>query len=202
MAAMSSSSKYLQSDGDLSPGAGSDSDTSTFNLNALFGALKAAAPNIPAPDKQLEYLFEDEYVATGPSWGARLCYGSGITYLSGLAVGGTWGLVDGLRNPSGRTARLRINCILNSCTARGPFVANNTAILALLYNLIHGAVIRAREGRYDEWSSAGSAALAGLLYKSTKGPKAMGLASGMFGAGMLAFQLAKKYYNDRMAQSL
>lgn len=193
---------YRQSSDDLSTSSGSSAGTSPFNLDALFGALKAAAPNIPTPDKQLEFLFEDEYVATGPSWGARICYGSGITYLGGLAVGGSWGLLDGLRNPAGRTTRLRINCVLNSCTARGPFVANNLAMLALLYNLIHGAAIRARGGRYDEWSSVGSATLAGLIYKSTKGPKAMAMAGGIFGSGMLAFQLAHKYYNDRLAMSL
>lgn len=169
----------------------------SFGLDALLGALKTpAASHPPKPDQRLEYLFEDEYVANGPSWGARICYGAGITYLSGLAVGGTWGLLDGLRNPAGTTRRLRINCILNACTARGPFVANNIAMLALLYNLIHGGVIKLRDGRYDLVSSVASAAAAGVLYKSTRGLRAMGVAGGIFGSGMLAYQLAKKYYHE------
>lgn len=178
------------SDRDESPASGS------FSLDSLLGALKTPAHHPPKPDQRLEYLFEDEYVANGPSWGARICYGAGITYLTGLAVGGTWGLLDGLRNPAGITRRLRINCIMNACTARGPFVANNIAMLALLYNLIHGGVIKLRDGRYDLASSVASAAAAGIIYKSTRGVRAMGVAGGIFGSGMLAYQLAKKYYHE------
>lgn len=189
MTKMDSGPVFLPDNGDKSP------DTDAFGLNKLFGALKAA--QTPSPDKQLEFLFEDEYVATGPSWGARICYGAGMTYLTGLSIGGTWGLLDGFRNPAGRTTRLRINCILNSMTARGPFVANNLGILALLYNLIHGGVVKMREGRYDIYSSVGSAAAAGMIYKSTKGIKQMGIAGLIFGTGMLGFQAAKNYYEER-----
>lgn len=172
-----------------------DEKKSAFNLDTLFGALKGVQP-LASSDK-LEYLFEDEYVATGPSWGARICYGSGMTYLTGLSVGGTWGFLDGLRNPAGKTTRLRINCILNSMTSRGPFVANNLAMLALLYNLVHGGIIRMREGKYDLYSSVGSAMAAGMIYKSTKGLKQMGLAGLIYGTGMLGFQLAKRHYEER-----
>lgn len=152
-------------------------------------------PSVPS-DAQLEYLFEEEYKATGPSWGARICYGSGTTYLSGLAVGGAWGLLDGLRNPLGKTScRLRMNCILNACTSRGPFVANNLGMLALLYNLIHGGVIQLRDGAYDEYSAIGSAAFAGLVYKSTAGPKPAAMAAGLMGGAMGLYQLGKMYQN-------
>ncbi|PJF19412.1 Tim17 domain-containing protein [Paramicrosporidium saccamoebae] len=175
-----------------------DNDEGTSSpggFGLILGALKKA--QTPPPDKRLEFLFEDEYAPTGPSWGARICYGAGMTYLSGLAVGGSWGLLDGLRNPAGRTTRLRLNCILNSMTARGPFVANNLGILALLYNLVHGGVVKAREGRYDLASEVGSAVTAGVIYKSTKGVKQAGVAGLLFGTGMLGYQLAKRYYEER-----
>lgn len=183
-------SEIFQPDGD-----DSGQEKNSFSLDSILGVLKSVQP--PTPDKQLEYLFEDAYVPTGPSWGARICYGAGMTYLSGLAIGGTWGFLDGIRNPAGRTTRLRINCILNSVTARGPFVANNLGILALLYNLIHGGVVRMREGKYDVYSSVGSAVAAGMIYKSTKGLRQMGLAGLIYGSGMLGFQLIKKHYEER-----
>lgn len=193
MAAMTNNtSPSFQAEGDTK----SDSNVG-LGFSSILGALKTVTPHMSTPDRQLEYLFEDEYVATGPSWGARICYGAGVTYLTGLATGGIWGLADGLRNPAGRTTRLRINCILNSCTARGPFVANNFAMLALLYNLIHGGIIKAREGKYDLTSSTASATLAGIIYKSTRGLKAMGITGALFGSGMLAFQLTRNYYEQR-----
>jgi import inner membrane translocase subunit TIM23 len=171
------------------------SDNSLDNISSLFGALKTPPPR--QRDDDLEYLFQDEYSHVGPSWGARICYGAGMTYLTGLVIGGSWGLLDGLRNPAGRTTRLRLNCILNSCTARGPFVANNLAMVALLYNLIHGGIIKLRDGQSDLYTSAGSATLAGMIYKGTRGVKMVGLTGAAFGTGMLAFQLAKNYYMNR-----
>ena len=32
-----------------------------------------------------------------------------VSLLEGLAVGGTWGLYEGLRNPDGKTMKLRVN---------------------------------------------------------------------------------------------
>lgn len=161
------------------------------NLRGLFGILNAINPSVTTDSSpsQLEYLFEDEYVQAGPSWGARLCYGAGLTYMGGLALGGSWGLLDGLRNPAGRgSRRLRWNCILNGCTARGPFVANHLAIVALLYNLMHGGLIRWRNGKEDISGAVGSAMAAGLLFKSTKGWRTAGLTSLAFGALMGAYQ--------------
>jgi import inner membrane translocase subunit TIM23 len=190
--AMDQSRSHSQSDPGFSA---SFPKTSSASGNALFGLLSnlKTPPGVPS-DQQLEFLFEDEYKPNGPSWGARICYGAGTTYLSGLALGGSWGLFDGLRNPVGKgSRRLRINSIVNACTARGPFVANNLGMLALLYNLIHGGVIHLRDGKFDEASAIGSAAAAGLVYKSTAGlPKAVG-AAGVFGAVMAAYQLGLAY---------
>ena len=166
-------------------------------LGNLLSSIKLgpAIPTVsPSTRDQLEYLFEDEYVANGPSWGARICYGTGSTYLVGLATGGLWGLVDGLRNPQGNgSRRLRINCILNACTARGPFLGNSLGIVALLYNSLHGAVIKARNDRDDMVGSVAAATASGAIFKSTAGIRKCLMGGGVFGTAMLAFQLYQKY---------
>jgi hypothetical protein len=143
------------------------------------------------PQTKLEFLFDDEQ-GVGPSLGARMCYGAGITYMSGLALGGLWGLSDGLRNPVGLASpRLRLNCVLNACTARGPFVANNAACAALLYNAIHGGVLRALgpDREQDVVTAAGSAGLAGAVFRSTRGLRSSALAAGASCAAMALYQV-------------
>lgn len=161
--------------------------------------LGPAIPTVSSATRdQLEYLFEDEYVSNGPSWGARVCYGTGSTYLMGLATGGLWGLFDGLRNPQGSgSRRLRINCILNACTARGPFMGNSLGIVALLYNGLHGALIKARSDREDMWGAVAAATASGAIFKSTAGLKKCAMGGGVFGSAMLAFQLYQKYEKNR-----
>ena len=43
------------------------------------------------------------------TWGERMFSGIGSSYLTGLVIGGSWGLFEGLRNPDGKTMKLRIN---------------------------------------------------------------------------------------------
>lgn len=119
-------------------------------------------------NNKLEYLFEDDHTQIGPSWGARICYGSGWSYLTGLGIGGIWGLLEGIANPQGRTAwPLRLNCIINGCTSRGPFLGNTAGIIALWYNLIHGAMIKIKKDQtYTMTTSIMSAALTGFFFKS------------------------------------
>ena len=47
----------------------------------------------------------------------------------GLAVGGTWGLYEGVRRPDGKTMKLRMNGVLNGVTRRGPFTGNSLGVL-------------------------------------------------------------------------
>lgn len=48
---------------------------------------------------------------------------------SGLASGGVWGVVEGLRHPDAVTPRLRFNSVLNSVTRRGPFLGNTWGVV-------------------------------------------------------------------------
>ncbi|OSX64211.1 hypothetical protein POSPLADRAFT_1137606 [Postia placenta MAD-698-R-SB12] len=102
-------------------------------------------------------------------WSDDLCYGTGTMYLSGLALGGVWGLREGARRPlAASNSRLRINSVLNSVTRRGTFIGNSAGVLALVYNGINSSIDGIR-GRHDTVGSMAAGALTGALYKATAG---------------------------------
>ncbi|GAA5866367.1 hypothetical protein JCM8547_000755 [Rhodosporidiobolus lusitaniae] len=94
----SSSAPYVPTAASVLGGASSPLDPTA--LHPLAGLVD---------NKDLDYLLlEDDKlssVAGGktvlPSrgWGDELCYGTGSTYLAGLALGGAWGFTEGLRKP-------------------------------------------------------------------------------------------------------
>ncbi|KAF9447517.1 Tim17-domain-containing protein [Macrolepiota fuliginosa MF-IS2] len=118
-------------------------------------------------------------------WSDDLCYGTGTMYLSGLALGGLWGLREGARRPLAvSNTRLRINSVLNSVTRRGTFIGNSAGVMALVYNAINSSIDAAR-GKHDTLGSMTAGAVTGALFKSTAGVKPMIVAatvvSGMAG---------------------
>ncbi|KAI5121502.1 hypothetical protein M0805_006539 [Coniferiporia weirii] len=128
---------------------------------------------------QLEYLqLDDDKVNDLPGastalpsrgWSDDLCYGTGTTYLSGLAIGGLWGLREGAKRPiAASNARLRINSVLNSVTRRGTFIGNSAGVVALVYNAINSSIDGIR-GKHDAFGSMAAGGLSGALYKSTAG---------------------------------
>lgn len=80
--------------------------------------------------KELDYLLlEDETlnnveggkgVLPSRGWGDELCYGTGTTYLAGLATGGLWGLREGLRKPLTRPAPSTILGTINAAGSPTP----------------------------------------------------------------------------------
>ncbi|KZT55241.1 putative MAS6-mitochondrial inner membrane import translocase subunit [Calocera cornea HHB12733] len=128
---------------------------------------------------KLDYLLlEDDKVNTLPGagtalpsrgWSDDLCYGTGTTYLSGLALGGLWGFREGASRPLAvSNTRLRINSILNSVTRRGSFMGNSAGVLALVYNALNSS-IDAYRGKHDTFGSMAAGGLTGALYRSTAG---------------------------------
>ncbi|KAK3825363.1 MAG: Tim17/Tim22/Tim23/Pmp24 family-domain-containing protein, partial [Benniella sp.] len=122
------------------------------------------------------------------SWSDDLTYGTGLTYISGLSVGGAYGFYEGLRSSPSPALKIRLNTVLNSMTRRGPFIGNSAGVLALMYNGINGAVGRAR-GHHDPMNSVAAGALTGAIFKSTAGLRAAGSAGGVCAvlAGIWAF---------------
>lgn len=145
--------------------------------------------NLPAtPD----YLFASS-ATKRRSFSELVFFGTGSAYIVGQTIGGSWGLVEGLRHPEGTSSRLRINCILNACTKRGPYVANSFAALAFLYNSIDGGAGMLRGGDDDSINSIVAGGLTGLLFKSTAGVKKMGIASA-FGAAVAGCYVFGKHF--------
>ncbi|TFK25594.1 mitochondrial import inner membrane translocase subunit tim23 [Coprinopsis marcescibilis] len=122
-------------------------------------------------------------------WSDDLCYGTGTMYLSGLALGGVWGVREGARRPLAvSNTRLRINSVLNSVTRRGTFIGNSAGVMALLYNGINSS-IDAFRGKHDTAGSMTAGAITGALFKSTSGIKpaivSASIVSGMAGVWSL-----------------
>ena len=137
----------------------------------------------------LDYLALDESTLTDlpggrsalPSrgWSDDLCYGTGVTYLTALTVGGAWGLAEGLNKaPSAAPPRLKLNAALNAITRRGPFLGNSAGVMAMVYNGINSTIGYYR-GRHDAANSIAAGALSGMLFKSTRGVKQMMISGGI-----------------------
>lgn len=152
-------------------------------------------------DKGIEYLdLEDDQLSTvegsqglipSRSWTDDLCYGTGAVYLTGLGLGGLYGMQEGIKAiPANATGKLKLNTILNHITKRGPFLGNSAGVIALTYNLIDSS-IDALRGKHDDYNSVAAGAIAGALFRSGRGLKPMGYSS-MIVAGAAAGWCAAK----------
>ncbi|EPX72038.1 TIM23 translocase complex subunit Tim23 [Schizosaccharomyces octosporus yFS286] len=153
-------------------------------------------------DKPLDYLLIEEDALSAlpgdsmaiPSrgWQDDLCYGTGTSYLTGLAVGGAWGFNEGLKKTRDITStRLRLNGVLNGITRRGPFVGNSLGVLAIVYNGINSFIGYKRE-KHSWENSVAAGAITGALYKSTRGVRAMAISSTLVASAAGVWAFAKK----------
>jgi import inner membrane translocase subunit TIM23 len=135
----------------------------------------------------LDYLsLEDSVADLGsqsalPSrgWSDDLCYGTGVSYLTALTIGGAWGLAEGLqKNPPSMPPRLRLNGVLNAVTRRGPFLGNSAGVIAMVYNGMNSTIGYYR-GKHDATNSIMAGALSGALFKSTRGTRPMAISAGI-----------------------
>lgn len=112
-------------------------------------------------------------------WSDDLCYGTGTTYLSGLAIGGLLGAREGFFRPLGvdnPTFRLRLNAVLNQVTRRGSFFGNTAGVVALIYNLVDASIDGVR-GKHDIYGAVAAGGISGALFKCTAGVRPMAMAS-------------------------
>ncbi|KAH3675972.1 hypothetical protein WICMUC_002268 [Wickerhamomyces mucosus] len=148
----------------------------TSRLHPLAG-LEKGVEYLDLEDESLNSIEGSKSLLPSRGWTDDLCYGTGTVYLLGLSIGGAQGFTEGLgkinRADSGK---LRLNTILNSITKRGPFLGNSAGVIAILYNLTNSSLDAVR-GKHDAINSIASGALAGALFKSTKGIKQVGYAS-------------------------
>jgi mitochondrial import inner membrane translocase subunit TIM23 len=164
-------------------------DVSSFLGSASLPDASQLHPLAGLNQQSLDYLTLDESTLTDlpgsrsalPSrgWSDDLCYGTGVTYLTALSIGGAWGLIEGLnRAPASAPPKLRLNSVLNSVTRRGPFLGNSAGVVAMVYNGFN-SIIGHYRGKHDSANSIVAGALSGMLFKSTRGLKPMAISGGI-----------------------
>lgn len=148
----------------------------------------------------LEYLsLDDTALAEGhtvvPSRGFfdDLCYGTGITYVTALGVGGAWGMQEGLRRSEGQPPKLRLNAILNGVTRRGPFLGNSCGVIAIGYNFINSYIGYLR-GKEDAGNAILAGVLSGMAFRCTKGVKPMLVAGGVVGTAATGWAIVRRAF--------
>lgn len=150
----------------------------TSRLHPLAG-LEKGVEYLDLEDENLTSLEGAQGLIPSRGWTDDLCYGTGAVYLLGLGAGGSYGFFEGLKNiPANSPGKLKLNTVLNHITKRGPFLGNTAGVLALTYNLIDSTIDGLR-GKHDAVNSIAAGAISGALFKSTKGIKPAGIASGL-----------------------
>ncbi|KAI3404500.1 TIM23 [Candida oxycetoniae] len=159
----------------ISSGAATPSNISSFSsalLHPLAG-LEKGIEYLDLEEEKLNTVEGSKGLIPSRSWTDDLCYGTGAVYLMGLGIGGLFGLQQGISTvPSPAPGKVKLNHILNNITKRGPFLGNSAGVLALTYNLIDSTIDAIRE-KHDDSNSVVAGALAGALFRSSRGLKPM-----------------------------
>ncbi|MCJ1228444.1 Mitochondrial import inner membrane translocase subunit tim23 [Toensbergia leucococca] len=177
-------------------------DVSSFLNEATFPDPSQLHPLAGLNQQTLDYLSLEESALSDlpgsrsalPSrgWSDDLCYGTGVTYLTALTIGGTWGMIEGFnRSPAGAPPKLRLNSVLNSVTRRGPFLGNSAGVIAMVYNGINSTIGHWR-GKHDSANSVVAGALSGMLFKSTRGVRPMMISGGLVAGAAGAWAVTRK----------
>eukprot|EP01087_Luapelamoeba_hula_P014306 TRINITY_DN4176_c0_g2_i1.p1 TRINITY_DN4176_c0_g2~~TRINITY_DN4176_c0_g2_i1.p1 ORF type:complete len:190 (+),score=19.43 TRINITY_DN4176_c0_g2_i1:62-631(+) len=148
----------------------------------LDSALVDINPMLSVPNPRgAEYIFNDEFQGRKLTWGDRFTWLIGGAYLTGSAMGGSYGVVHGLRS-SGVENRLALARALNGASKFGTSGGQKAAIMALMFSSLQtvGSVFRNRE---DKWTVIGAAAVTPAIYYSQSGILRM-LGSSVVGAGV------------------
>ncbi|KAI9837727.1 MAG: hypothetical protein M1819_006661 [Sarea resinae] len=161
-------------------------------LHPLAGLNQQTLDYLTLEDSALSDLPGAQSALPSRGWSDDLCYGTGVTYLTGLSLGGAWGLAEGLnRSPASAPPKLRLNSVLNAVTRRGPFLGNSAGVVAMVYNIIN-SVIGHYRGKHDSANSVLAGAISGMIFKSTRGIKPMMISGGIVASAAGAWAVARK----------
>lgn len=164
---------------DVSSFLGSASLPDASQLHPLAGLNQQTLDYLSLDESTLSDLPGSRSALPSRGWSDDLCYGTGVTYLTALTMGGTWGLIEGLnRTPASAPPKLRLNSVLNSMTRRGPFLGNSAGVVAMVYNGVNSTIGYYR-GKHDSANSMMAGALSGMLFKSTRGIRPMVISGGI-----------------------
>ncbi|KAI1661717.1 Tim17-domain-containing protein [Daldinia decipiens] len=150
-------------------------------LHPLAGLDKDSLEYLSLEDSALTDLPGAHSAIPSRGFSDDLCYGTGITYLTALSIGGVWGLQEGLRRSSGQPPKLRLNSVLNAVTRRGPFLGNSAGVVAITYNCFNSGIGYLR-GKHDSANTIAAGTLSGMLFKSTRGLRPMLISGGIVGS--------------------
>ncbi|KAL9058934.1 MAG: hypothetical protein Q9162_001492 [Coniocarpon cinnabarinum] len=161
-------------------------------LHPLAGLDKDTLDYLSLEETQLSDLPGGRSALPSRGWSDDLCYGTGVTYLSALSIGGAWGLAEGLsKTPAAAPPKLRLNSVLNAVTRRGPFLGNSAGVIAMVYNGFNSTLGYYR-GKHDATNSLAAGGLSGMLFKSTKGLRPMLTSGAMVATAAGAWTIARK----------
>lgn len=175
-------------------------------LHPLAGLNQDTLDYLTLDDSVLSDLPGGRSVLPSRGWSDDLCYGTGVTYLTALSIGGAWGLAEGLnRLPSTAPPKLRLNSALNAVTRRGPFLGNSAGVVAMMYNGINSTIGYYR-GKHDAFNSVAAGGISGMIFKATRGVRPMMISGGIVAsvAGSWAvsgFVFMFRRHNRTMANS-
>ncbi|KAG5985342.1 hypothetical protein E4U43_006074 [Claviceps pusilla] len=162
-------------------------------LHPLAGLNKDTLEYLSLEDSALSELPGGQSVLPSRGFTDDLCYGTGITYLAGLSLGGAWGLKDGLQKSVGQPPKLRMNAILNGMTRRGPFLGNSAGVVAIVYNCINSLIGMAR-GKHDAANTVVAGVLSGMVFKSTRGGRSMMISGGVVGSVATLWAIVRRSF--------
>jgi len=175
-------------------------DVSSFLTGPSFADPSQLHPLAGLNQQTLDYLSLEESALSDlpgsqsalPSrgWSDDLCYGTGVTYLTALTVGGAWGLQEGLRRSNGQPPKLRLNSMLNAVTRRGPFLGNSAGVIAMVYNGFNSFIGHLR-GKHDSANSVLAGAFSGMIFKSSRGVRPMMISGGIVASVAGAWAVSK-----------
>ncbi|KAK4227670.1 Tim17/Tim22/Tim23/Pmp24 family-domain-containing protein [Podospora fimiseda] len=147
-------------------------------LHPLAGINKDTLDYLNLEDSALSTTPGSQSVLPSRGFTDDLCYGTGVTYLAGLSLGGAWGLQEGLRKSADQPPKLKLNTVLNSVTRRGPFLGNSAGVVAIVYNCFNSYIGYVR-GKHDAFNTILAGGLSGMLFKSTRGVRPMMISGGL-----------------------
>lgn len=184
---------------DPSEGQGVESflQSSTFadpsQLHPLAGLNADTLEYLSLEDSALSDLPGGQSVLPSRGFTDDLCYGTGVTYLSALSLGGAWGLQEGLRRSAGQAPKLRLNSVLNAVTRRGPFLGNSAGVVAITYNCINSGIGYVR-GKHDAANTVAAGGLSGMVFKSTRGLRPMMISGGIVASVAGAWAVTRRSF--------
>jgi len=156
--------------------------------SGLFGLGRPQAHQLsPYLNVNPSYVQTPEFIVNQETKKGRIersFSGIGASVLVGAAVGGTYGLFDGVRWTAmkGMKGGLRRTQILNYTMKSGASVSNSLGSIAVIYSGLHALASQFRE-EDDELKCLATAGLTGALYRSSAGAVKCGTGAA-FGLGL------------------